>query len=179
MMIIKQPSLQYMGAGASSALAAASLPDRIGKEQAKSLAGDAFDEAAFVAAAGEDESVDREAFLKAVERAKPASIASRCAASSAEFTRRLEEAIAAEASRDDAAKQAADAFWAKQDASAFWVVPMGDGSAFARCCGLLAAVERSRAAGKTPLLVDNSEDRVIDTLYSYQQTQVLEAKKLL
>ena len=33
-------------------------------------------------------------------------------------------------------------------------VCQGDDSVFARCCGLLPAIERARLTGKTPLLVD-------------------------
>ena len=48
-----------------------------------------------------------------------------------------------------------------------------------RCTlGMLAAIERARLEGKTPLLVDNSQDRVIDVFFSYQRSQVLEAKML-
>jgi hypothetical protein len=159
-----------MGTGAST------LPAKLDKPTAQALAGAQFDEKAFDAAA-KDGVVAKEDFLKAAEsRTRPTS---KCAALYAAFNQRVEAAIAAEASSDEAAKLAEQAFWEEQEREPLWTVPMGDESTFTRHCGLLVALERARAAGKTPLLVDNSEDRVIDTYYSYQPAQILEAKKLV
>ena len=166
-----------MGAGASSA-----LPASIDKATAQSLAGDQFDETAFDAAA-KDGVVPREDYLKAAEKvrsaARPTDVAAQCARLFSEFNKRLEEGAAAENSKGEAATLAAKLFWEEQERAQLWVVPLGEDSMFARHCGLLVALERARRAGKTPLLVDNSEDRVIDTYYSYQRSHVLEAKKLL
>ena len=162
-----------MGAGAST------LPIAIDKQTAQSYAGAQFDEKAFDAAA-KDGIVAKEEFLaaeKAVQR--PPTATSKCAALYEAFNRRVSDAIAAQATSTEAAKLAADALWEEQALEPCWVVPMGDDSSFTRHCGLLAALERARAAGKTPLLVDNSEDRVVDTYFSYQQAQILEAKKFV
>ena len=45
--------------------------------------------------------------------------------------------------------------------------------------GLLIAIERCHAQSKTPLLLDNKEDALVDTYYSYQAAIVIEAKKLV
>ena len=101
----------------------------------------------------------------------------RCAVLRSQFNQRLENKQ--RLSREEAVKLATQAFWQEQEGEPLWVVPMGDESVFARHCGLLAALERARAAGRTPLLVDNSQDRVIDIFFSYSRTQCLEAKKML
>ena len=166
-----------MGAGAST------LPAAVDKPTAKTFAGDRFDEKAFDAAA-KDGVVAKDDFLKAAEKvrraaARPTTVASKCAILCAKFDERRKEAIAAELSREESARLATKAFWEEQECEPYWTVPMGGDSQFARCCGLLDAVKRAQAAGKTPLLIDNSEDRLIDTFYSYQQVQVLEAKRMV
>ena len=161
-----------MGAGASA------LPATIDKQTALSLAGADFDETAFDAAA-KNGVVAKHDFLAAAERVRPTDTTSKCAALFTAFNECMDKAIAAEATNEEAAKVATDAFWEGQARQSCWVVPMGDESTFTRHCGLLVALERARAAGKTPLLVDNSEDRLIDTYYSYQPAQVLDAKKLV
>ena len=45
--------------------------------------------------------------------------------------------------------------------------------------GMLLAIERARSMGKTVLLVDPSPDKLIDTYYAYQSSQVVEAKRLV
>ena len=105
------------------------------------------------------------------------STAARCAVFRSQFTQRLEDQQ--RQTREEAVKLATRAFWEEQEGSPLWVVPMGDDSIFARHCGLLTALDRARDAGRTPLLVDNSQDRVVDTFFSYQRSQVLEAKKML
>ena len=142
-----------MGAGAS-------LPSTVDKPTAKSFAGDRFDEKAFDAAAKNG-------------------IVSKCAILGATFDQRVKDAIAAESSSEEAAQLAAKSFWEDQEHQPLWMVPLSGDSQFSRRCGLLAAIERARGSGKTPLLIDNSKDRLIDTLYSYQQVQVLEAKRLI
>ena len=95
------------------------------------------------------------------------------------FQTRLEKEKAERA----AMEAARTAFWTAQEARACWSVPI---STDARTMpwlgpkerGLLVAVERARSAGKTPLLVDNSRDKVVDTYYAYQSVQVLECKKM-
>ena len=160
-----------MGTGASTTSV---LPPTIDKTTAKSIAGNAFDEKAFESAA-KGGAVSREAFLQA------APAAFRCAVLCAAFDQNTMDAQNEnkELSKEEAAKLAADSFWEAQSGD-FWTVPMAGGdSLFSKHCGLLAAVERARRAGKTPLLIDNSEDRLVDTFYTYQPAQVLDAKKLL
>lgn len=45
--------------------------------------------------------------------------------------------------------------------------------------GLLLAIERCHAQNKTPLLLDDKKDALVDTYYSYQAAIVIEAKKLV
>ena len=45
--------------------------------------------------------------------------------------------------------------------------------------GMLLAIERARSMGKCTLLVDQSDDKLVDTYYSYQSCQVIEAKRLV
>ena len=169
--------LGVMGAGASSA-----LPASIDKATAQSFAGEQFDETAFDAAA-KDGLVPKDEFLKAAKKVpgagRQATVTSQCASLFSLFIKRLEEGATAENSRVEGAKLAAKAFWDEQERKPLWIVPLGEDSTFARHCGLTVALERARRAGKTPLLVDNSEERVIDTYYSYQRSHILEAKKLL
>ena len=147
----KQIDTLHMGAGASA------LPATIDKQTALSLAGADFDETAFDAAA-KNGVVAKHDFLAAAERVRPTDTTSKCAALFTAFNECMDKAIAAEATNEEAAKVATDAFWEGQARQSCWVVPMGDESTFTRHCGLLVALERARAAGKTPLLVDNSED---------------------
>merc|ERR1712054_155994 len=41
------------------------------------------------------------------------------------------------------------------------------------------AITKAEASGKTPLLLDMTSSHAIDTLYSYQMSQVIEGKKLV
>ena len=160
-----------MGAGASALAADAALPPTVDKQTARLFAGAQFDEKAFAAAA-KDGVVAKSKLIEAAERSRRmVTVASKCAAHHAAFNQRVNDAVAAEVSCDEAAKLAKDAFWEGQAREPFWVVPMGDASAFTRHCGLLIALERACAAGKTPLLIDNSEDKVIDTYFSYKQAR--------
>ena len=80
-----------------------------------------------------------------------------------------------------AAQQAAADFWASQEKEACWLVPMGrdeSSSVFLRQCGMLQAMYRARRAGRTPLLVDHSPQHVVDSFYSYKDTEFLEGKQL-
>ena len=43
---------------------------------------------------------------------------------------------------------------------------------------MLLAIERARTLDRTALLVDPSEDKLVDTYYAYQSVQVVEAKRL-
>jgi hypothetical protein len=83
---------------------------------------------------------------------------------------------------DDAAVDAADAFWAAQDAEAYWTVPVAHGASMpwlkVHERGLLVAIQRAHELGRTVLLLDNSgADRVVDTFYEYQGSLVIEAKR--
>ena len=77
----------------------------------------------------------------------------------------------------------ADLFWAEQDKEECWSVPMAHGASMPWLKpherGMLLAIERARALGKTVLLVDPSPDKLIDTYYAYQSSQVVEAKRLV
>ena len=70
----------------------------------------------------------------------------------------------------DAERAAArERFWSTQP-DHLWVVPMArDNNVMpwlrGRECGMLEAIARAHANGKTPLLVDNTEHRVVDTFY--------------
>jgi hypothetical protein len=92
---------------------------------------------------------------------------------------------AAGAKESPAAKEPspADLFWAEQDKEECWSVPMAHGASMPWLKpherGMLLAIERARALGKTVLLVDPSPDKVIDTYYAYQSSQVVEAKRLV
>jgi hypothetical protein len=75
------------------------------------------------------------------------------------------------------------AFWASQDALPLWTVPLSHGASMPFLKpherGLLVAMSRAHRLGKTPLLVDHSEEHLIDTYYSYQAALVIEAKQLV
>lgn len=77
----------------------------------------------------------------------------------------------------------AELFWAEQDQQECWSVPMAHGASMPWLKpherGMLLAIERARALGKTVLLVDPSPDKLIDTYYAYQSSQVIEAKRLV
>ena len=77
----------------------------------------------------------------------------------------------------------AELFWAEQDKEVCWSVPMAHGASMPWLKpherGMLLAIERARAMGKTVLLVDPSPDKLIDTYYAYQSSQVVEAKRLV
>lgn len=166
-----------MGAGASA------IPNTIDKPTAKSIAGNHFDENVFDSEA-KDGVVSKEAFLKAaaiIENTamRPATVSSKCDVFCSAFEKCIVEEIVAETPRDIAAQLATKRFWDDQASEPYWIVPMGGEAEFSRRCGLLVALERARDAGKTPLIVDNSEDRLVDAYFSYQQTQVLEAKRLI
>ena len=76
-----------------------------------------------------------------------------------------------------------EVFWAEQDKEVCWSVPMAHGASMpwlkTHERGMLLAIERARAMGKTVLLVDPSPDKLIDTYYAYQSSQVIEAKRLV
>ena len=75
----------------------------------------------------------------------------------------------------DAERAAArERFWATQPPH-LWTVPMARDNAVmpllrGRECGMLEAIARAHAHGKTPLLVDNTEHRVVDTFYMCTRT---------
>jgi hypothetical protein len=165
-----------MGTGATTL--SSEIPERIDRKTAETLAGNQFDGEAFDAVAG-DGTVSREAYLAAARKAVP--IATQCEALCFEFNKRIAEvhAAAAAASRDVTTKLAAQKFWEEQEGKPLWIVPMGEDSTFAQSCGFLVALDRAHRAGRTPLLVDNSRDHVIDTFFSYRDAQILETKKLL
>ena len=76
-------------------------------------------------------------------------------------------------------------FWLSCEADSCWKVPMGRDLQVMpwlpnRSCGLLEAISRARNVhGRSPLLIDNTPDRVIDTFYLYRHVQVLEAKAMV
>ena len=77
------------------------------------------------------------------------------------------------------------AFWCDLDSRKVWCIPVGrDLNVMPwlaeRSCGLLEAMSRARRVrGRTPLLIDNTSDRVVDTFFSYRPVQVIEAKKMV
>ena len=77
----------------------------------------------------------------------------------------------------------AESFWAAQDLQPCWVVPMAHGVSMPWLRpherGMLVAIERARSLGRTALLVDPSEDQLVDTYYAYQAVQLIEAKRLV
>jgi hypothetical protein len=77
----------------------------------------------------------------------------------------------------------AESFWAAQDLQPCWVVPMAHGVSMPWLRpherGMLVAIERARSLGRTALLVDPSEDQLVDTYYAYQAVQLIEAKQLV
>ena len=74
-------------------------------------------------------------------------------------------------------------FWNAQDAAEYWTVPIAHGGSMpwlkTHERGLLVAIDRAHRRGKTVLLVDSSEDKVVDTFYAYQAALVLEAKRMV
>ena len=74
-------------------------------------------------------------------------------------------------------------FWALQDVATFWTVPLAHGASMPWLKpherGLLVAIERSHGLSRTPLLIDSTEERLVDVYYSYQAAITLEAKKLV
>jgi hypothetical protein len=85
---------------------------------------------------------------------------------------------------DDAEEDPAVAgFWALQQVAPYWTVPLAHGASmpwlkpYER--GLLLAFERCHAQHKTPLLLDDKADALVDTYYSYQASIVIEAKRLV
>lgn len=75
-------------------------------------------------------------------------------------------------------------FWRSRDSARFWEVPMGRDIGMmpwlhGRTTGVLEAVRRARRFGRTPLLIDNTKDRVVDTFFLYRHAQVLEAKEMV
>jgi len=85
--------------------------------------------------------------------------------------------------RTEAPNPLAEAFWAEQDAAPFWTVPIAHGATMpwlkVHERGLLVAIERAYRMGKTVLLIDNTEEHIVDTFYVYQAALVLEAKSLV
>ena len=89
------------------------------------------------------------------------------------------EAMEAETAGEDAAA----AFWALQSISPYWTVPLAHGASmpwlkpFER--GLLVSIDRCHGTSKTPLLIDATSERLVDTFYSYQAAIIVEAKKMV
>ena len=182
--------------------AAASLPANISKEQAREIAGERFDEDRFNAKADSLGLVSREAFLDAaapvdehtesMRRTRSRSLRphteiradhqiSEDAAVSNRNAPAADSADSTAAGADE--EQAAAAFWALQAVAPFWTVPLAHGASmpwlrpYER--GLLLAIERCNRTSKTPLFLENKEDKLVDTYYSYQSSIVIEAKKLV
>ena len=76
-----------------------------------------------------------------------------------------------------------DEFWRQQDALPFWTVPIAHGGEMPWLQeherGLLVAIHRAHQLGKTPLLIDTSEDGVVDIYYTYAGALVVEAKRMV
>ena len=72
--------------------------------------------------------------------ASSSSALARCGLLQSHFNQRLEDAAAASSSREEAARLATKEFWDEQLGHDLWVVPMGDDSVFARCCGERSAL---------------------------------------
>ena len=89
-------------------------------------------------------------------------------------------AAPAEEEEEVALARATSEFWEAQRRQACWIVPLArDDSVFASRCGMLEAIRRARASGRTPLLIDRSAHHVVDTFFSYRRSAVvLEGKRL-
>lgn len=88
---------------------------------------------------------------------------------------------AAERARLDASREA---FWQAREEEQCWVVPLGRDLATMpwlshRSVGVLEAMQRARLHGRTPLLVDNTAHRAVDTFFAYRAVQVLELKEMV
>ena len=84
---------------------------------------------------------------------------------------------------DDDSASARAAFWHEQDAQPFWTVPIAHGGEMPWLKlherGLLVAIQRAHELGRTVLLIDTSDDSVVDTYYTYEAALFLEAKRLV
>lgn len=76
-------------------------------------------------------------------------------------------------------------FWTKQEAMGTWKVPIGGDLARMPWLskgetGITAAIKRAQSLGKTPLLVDNTDDKTVDSFYAKKpNTVLLEATLML
>ena len=70
-----------------------------------------------------------------------------------------------------------------QAVAPYWKVPLahGAGMPFLKVHerGLLVAIDRCHAISRTPLLIDATADRLVDTFYAYQAAIIVEAKKMV
>lgn len=77
----------------------------------------------------------------------------------------------------------ASAYWAEQGAAPFWTVPVAHGGEMPWLKlherGLLVAINRAHLLGRTVLLIDNSDDSIVDTYYDYNAALIVEAKKMV
>ena len=93
------------------------------------------------------------------------------------------EAASEATTAETAGEDAAAAFWALQSISPYWTVPLAHGASmpwlkpFER--GLLVSIDRCHGTSKTPLLIDATSERLVDTFYSYQAAIIVEAKKMV
>ena len=77
------------------------------------------------------------------------------------------------------------AFWAEQDGLPIWRVPLSSDPAATPWIspgesGLAEACSRARTLrGRTPLLIDNTRDHVVDTFHAYRLCQVVEIKQAI
>jgi len=73
-------------------------------------------------------------------------------------------------------------FWEDQMQRPYWELPLGKcPERFLEGMGAQLAIQRATKVlepPKTPLLLDNNDNNPVDTFYSYQNAQVLEAKKM-
>lgn len=84
---------------------------------------------------------------------------------------------------DPASPEYEEAFWQEQEAAPYWTVPIAHGGEmpWLKCHerGLLVAIQRAHQLGRTVLLIDTSDDAVVDTFYTYNAALTIEAKRMV
>ena len=84
---------------------------------------------------------------------------------------------------DPSSPEYEEAFWEEQEAAPYWTVPIAHGGEMPWLKyherGLLVAIQRAHQLGRTVLLIDTSDDAVVDTFYTYNAALTIEAKRMV